>query len=189
VKLRAQFDNSDQSLFPNQFVNVSLKLDTLIDVNTAPSAAVQRGSQGTYVYKVNTADSTVKLVPIKTGVQDGDAIQIESEELAAGDQVVTDGADKLKDGGKVTLPKPGDENKGTEKKDATQPEAKTETKTGEPEPSPTTGGQPGDHAPSPNAQGTPDTGQPSSSFVPPPENGQNTDEPKQKSHDWQKRRE
>ena len=102
VMLRASFDNSDGRLFPSQLVNVVTLLDTLQDVVTVPVGAVQRGAPGTYVYLVN-GDNTVAVHPIKLGAQDGDFYAVESG-LAPGDRVVTDGADRLRDGAKVSIP-------------------------------------------------------------------------------------
>jgi len=102
VMLRANFDNADQSLFPSQFVNIVMLLDTLKDAVTVPVAAVQRGAPGTYVYLVNEND-TVSVHAIKLGAQDGDLFAVESG-LSPGDRVVTDGADRLRDGAKVTIP-------------------------------------------------------------------------------------
>ena len=102
VMLRANFDNPDEKLFPSQFVNVVMLLDTLKDVVTVPVAAVQRGAPGTYVYLVND-NNTVSVHVIKLGPQDGDRFDVESG-LAVGDRVVTDGADRLRDGAKVTIP-------------------------------------------------------------------------------------
>jgi multidrug efflux system membrane fusion protein len=102
VMLRANFDNADGSLFPSQFVNVVMLLDTLKDAVTVPVAAVQRGAPGTYVYLVN-ADNTVSVHPITLGAQDGDFFAVNSG-LSPGDRVVTDGADRLRDGAKVTIP-------------------------------------------------------------------------------------
>jgi membrane fusion protein, multidrug efflux system len=102
VMLRANFDNPDENLFPSQFVNVVMLLDTQKNVVTVPVAAVQRGAPGTYVYLVN-ADNTVAVHPIKLGAQDGDFFAVDSG-LSAGDRVVTDGADRLRDGAKVTIP-------------------------------------------------------------------------------------
>jgi len=100
VKLRAQFDNADGALFPNQFVNVQLLLRTLTDVVTVPTVAIQRGSpngqQGSYVYVVN-ADNTVTVRPIAIGPTDGSMTAVNSG-LAAGDHVVIDGADRLREG-------------------------------------------------------------------------------------------
>jgi membrane fusion protein, multidrug efflux system len=102
VMLRANFDNPDENLFPSQFVNVVMLLDTQKNVVTVPVAAVQRGAPGTYVYLVN-ADNTVAVHPIKLGAQDGDFFAVDSG-LSAGDRVVTDGADRLRDGAKVAIP-------------------------------------------------------------------------------------
>ena len=104
VMLRANFDNPDGSLFPSQFVNVVMLLDTLKDVVTVPVAAVPRGAPGTYVYLVN-ADNTVSVHPIKLGAQDGDFFAVDSG-LSPGDRVVTDGADRLRDGAHVSIPQP-----------------------------------------------------------------------------------
>lgn len=100
VKLRALFPNTDETLFPNQFVNARLLVDTLHDVVTVPTAAIQRGAPGTYTYLVG-ADATVTVRPVKMGVTDGDKVQIVSG-LAVGDRVVIDGADRLREGAHVS---------------------------------------------------------------------------------------
>jgi len=102
VKVRAQFDNNDYTLFPNQFVNARLLLNTLHDVVTVPTAAIQRGAPGEYVYLIN-ADNTVSVRPIKTGATDGPVAAVESG-LAPGDRVVVDGTDRLRDGAHVIVP-------------------------------------------------------------------------------------
>jgi membrane fusion protein, multidrug efflux system len=102
VKVRAQFDNTDNALFPNQFVNAQLLVRTLHDVVTVPSAAIQRGAPGTYVYVVNS-DNTVSVRPVKIGPTDGPAAEVTSG-LSAGDRVVVDGTDRLRDGARVTIP-------------------------------------------------------------------------------------
>ena len=102
VMLRANFENSDERLYPSQFVNVVMLLDTLKDALRVPVGAVQRGAPGSYVYLVD-AENTVSVHPIKLGPQDGDFYAVESG-LSAGDVVVTDGADRLRDGAKVTVP-------------------------------------------------------------------------------------
>jgi multidrug efflux system membrane fusion protein len=104
VKLKARFTNEDASLFPNQFVNVRLLVDTLKNATLIPSAAVQRGTPGTFVFVVN-ADKTVSLRPVKLGPADGDNLSISSG-LKPGETVVVDGADKLKDGARVMLATP-----------------------------------------------------------------------------------
>jgi len=108
VKLRASFPNANFALFPNQFVNAQLLLSTLSNVVRAPTAAVQHGAPGTFVYLVKP-DGTVGVQVIKAGVTDGEYVQVLSG-LNAGDQVVVDGADRLKDGAKVRVqPDAGDQ--------------------------------------------------------------------------------
>ena len=101
IKLKALFPNTDESLFPQQFVNVVLLLDTLHGVTLVPQAAIQRGAPGTYVYLVN-ADQTVSVCKVAVGPGDATNVSI-SEGLKVGDRVVVDGADKLKEGAKVLL--------------------------------------------------------------------------------------
>ncbi len=101
VKLKAQFANGDYALFPSQFVNARLLLDTKREVLLIPSAGVQRGSQGTYVYIIKP-DRTVTLRLVKVGVTEGDYASIDAG-LASGETVVVDGADKLRDGSKVVV--------------------------------------------------------------------------------------
>ena len=104
VKLRAQFANKDLGLFPNQFVNIRMLVDVRNDAVVIPSAAVQRGQRGTFVY-VAKPDSTVTVRPVVLGPVQGDQITVESG-LAAGESVVIDGADKLREGGKITVTDP-----------------------------------------------------------------------------------
>jgi membrane fusion protein, multidrug efflux system len=101
VKLKAQFANADAALFPQQFVNVRMKLDTLANTIIVPSAAVQRGSQGMFVYVVRQ-DQSVALRPVKLGPLDAQRQAI-AEGLAAGELVVTDGTDRLRPGAQVEL--------------------------------------------------------------------------------------
>jgi multidrug efflux system membrane fusion protein len=101
VKLRAQFANEDNALFPNQFVNVRLKLDTLRDAIVIPASAVQRGAQGFFVYVVK-ADKTVTVRAVKPGTSDGPRMAI-AEGLAAGEVVVIDGVDRLREGAAVEV--------------------------------------------------------------------------------------
>ena len=106
VKVRASFPNADLKLFPNQFVNARLQLRTLQGVTIAPVAAVQHGAPGAYVYRIKP-DNTVEVRAIKTGVTEGDQVQIVSG-LDPGDTVVVDGADRLRDGAKIRIvPDPG----------------------------------------------------------------------------------
>jgi multidrug efflux system membrane fusion protein len=99
LKLRAEFANEDSSLFPNQFVNVQLLIDTLHNTTVVPTSAIQRGAPGTFVYLVN-ADNTVTVKPVTLGPSSAERIEIQSG-LTPGDRVVVDGADKLRNGAKV----------------------------------------------------------------------------------------
>jgi multidrug efflux system membrane fusion protein len=101
IKLKAIFPNTDESLFPQQFVNVALLLDTLRGVTLIPQAGIQRGAPGTYVYVVN-ADQTVSVRTVTLGPGDPTNVSI-TQGLKPGEQVVVDGADKLKDGAKVLV--------------------------------------------------------------------------------------
>lgn len=102
VKLRAIFENTDQSLFPNQFVNVRLLVDTVKDAVVVPVAAIQTGQPGTFVFLVKP-DDTVTIRVIKTGVTDGERTAV-IDGLQVGDQVVTDGVDRLREGAKIRRP-------------------------------------------------------------------------------------
>jgi multidrug efflux system membrane fusion protein len=102
VKAKAEFANADESLFPNQFVNVRVHLTTLTGATIIPSAALQRGGDGMYVFVVN-ADRTVTQRKVKTGPSQGQDIAV-TEGLRPGDVVVTDGTDNLRDGSRVELP-------------------------------------------------------------------------------------
>ena len=108
IKLRAEFDNKDGALFANQFVNIRLLVDVLRDQIIIPSAAVHRGAPNgvatTFVYRVNAARK-VAVRPVSLGQADGERVAVLSG-LAAGDVVVTEGADRLRDGATVVLPEP-----------------------------------------------------------------------------------
>jgi membrane fusion protein, multidrug efflux system len=101
LKLRANFPNTDEALFPNQFVNARLLVRTLPKVTTAPTAAIQHGAPGAFVYLIKS-DNTVTARTVTTGVTDVDSIQIMSG-LQPGDNVVVDGADRLREGAKVEI--------------------------------------------------------------------------------------
>lgn len=103
VQLKARFDNADESLFPNQFVQVRLRLG-LESGLVLPLRAVQRGSAGEYVYRVD-ADRKAHVVSVVTGVDDGNRVVIESG-LAAGDTVVVEGTDRLREGSLVEVVAP-----------------------------------------------------------------------------------
>lgn len=101
IRVKALFPNTDNSLFPDQFVNVRLQLDTLTDALAEPTAAVQRGAPSTFVYAV-ADDGTVSLKRITTRATDGDWVAVQGE-LQPGDKVVADGADRLREGAKVEV--------------------------------------------------------------------------------------
>ena len=105
VKLRALFPNTDYALFPQQFVNARLRVRTITGAIVAPAAAIQHGAPGDFVYLVKP-DNTVGIQVVKLGVTEGDHVQI-LEGLRAGDKVVTDGLDRLRDGAKVSVVTPG----------------------------------------------------------------------------------
>ncbi|WP_294541947.1 efflux RND transporter periplasmic adaptor subunit [uncultured Rhodoblastus sp.] len=101
VKLRATFDNADEALFPNQFVNIRLLVEVLKGVVAVPTAAVQHGAPGDYTYVV-TNDGKAAVRVLKIGQIDGDRVQILSG-IDAGDRVVVDGADRLREGAEVRV--------------------------------------------------------------------------------------
>ena len=114
VKLKAEFANADDRLFPNQFVNVRLRVETRKEALLIPLAALQRGTKGSFVYVVGP-ESAVSVRPVVPGPASGDVVAIE-QGLAAGEQVVTDGLDKLREGAKVEVTTPGAGSKGGEGK-------------------------------------------------------------------------
>jgi len=103
-KSKAIFPNRDHALFPNQFVNVRVLLDVRKDTTIVPTAAIQRGPKGPFVYVVK-ADQTVEVRPITIGVTEGADTSVDSG-LSPGDLAVVDGADKLRAGSKVELRRP-----------------------------------------------------------------------------------
>jgi multidrug efflux system membrane fusion protein len=106
IKLRAQFDNTDSSLFPNQFVNIQLLQDVLANQIIMPNAAVRRGAPNgvatTFVYVVKP-DNSVSVRPVTLGVVDGENVAVTAG-LKPGEVVVTEGGDRLRDGAQVQLP-------------------------------------------------------------------------------------
>jgi multidrug efflux system membrane fusion protein len=102
VKFKAVFANGDGALYPNQFVNLRLLVETRPDSVVAPNVAIQRGNQGAFVYVV-ADDKTARLRPVTLGAVDGDRTAITSG-LQAGERVVVNGIDKLRDGAKVAVP-------------------------------------------------------------------------------------
>ena len=105
VRLKAEFPNTQGKLFPNQFVNVRMVVDTRKDVVAIPSAAIQRGAQGTIVYVVKD-DNTVTIRPIVTGPSEGLLTAVESG-LQPGERVITDGVDRIREGSRVEVTQPG----------------------------------------------------------------------------------
>jgi multidrug efflux pump subunit AcrA (membrane-fusion protein) len=101
VKVKAIFANKDGALFPNQFVNVRLVVNQLKDAVVIPSAAVQRGAKGAFVWLLKD-DKTVSMRPVEVGAADGDRIPVLNG-LAAGEQVAVDGFDRLREGAKVEV--------------------------------------------------------------------------------------
>jgi multidrug efflux system membrane fusion protein len=101
VNLRATFANTNSALYPNEFVNIHLLVDTLQNATLVPAPAVQDGAPGSYVYLVQPND-TVKVQVVKTGPTDGTNTVI-TDGLQPGDVVVTDGVDRLADGMKVSI--------------------------------------------------------------------------------------
>jgi multidrug efflux system membrane fusion protein len=101
VKLKAVFPNTDNHLFPNQFVNARLQLDVKRGATVVPAVAIQRSPRGPFVYVVKP-DQTVEVRPVTVGVTDGDDVSIDTG-LSVGEQIVVDGADRLRDGSRVAL--------------------------------------------------------------------------------------
>jgi multidrug efflux system membrane fusion protein len=114
VMAKARFDNDKMTLFPSQFVNVRLEMRTIRDAVVVPVTALRHGTDGDFVWVLNK-DRTVSLRPVKRGQATVDKVQIASG-LQAGEKVITEGADRLTDGAKVTLP--GDKPRGQGRKQA-----------------------------------------------------------------------
>lgn len=104
-RLKAEFANSDGLLFPNQFVNCRLLLESKHNVIIVPAPAIQRGPQGTYVYVVKP-DKTAAIRPVTIGLTEGNDVVID-QGLSANEMVVIDGQDKLQEGSKVDVRAPG----------------------------------------------------------------------------------
>ncbi len=101
IKLKAEFSNADNALFANQFVNVRMPVETRANATLVPTAAIQRGAAGTFVYVVRD-DLTVAVTPVKVGATQGEITTIDSG-IALGAKVVVDGVDRLREGAKVEL--------------------------------------------------------------------------------------
>jgi len=102
VKLKAQFSNEDLSLFPSQFVNARMLVDTKRGATVVPAAAVQRGTPGTFVYTVDPETKTVSVRKIQLGPAQGEIVSVEKG-IEPGTLVVVDGADKLREGATVEM--------------------------------------------------------------------------------------
>ena len=100
LRMKAQFDNRDEALFPNQFVNVRLLVRTAQDARAIPADAVQYGSRGTYVYVVEEGKARVREVAL--GTRDGEQVAVTSG-LAPGERVVLEGLDRLREGADVVV--------------------------------------------------------------------------------------
>ena len=108
AKLKAVFDNPESTLWPNQFVNVHLLLETRKNAITAPAAAMQRGPDGTFAYVVDV-NNTVQMRPVKVDLTQGSTV-VAASGLQAGDKVVTDGQEKLQPGSRVAPQTPARQN-------------------------------------------------------------------------------
>jgi multidrug efflux system membrane fusion protein len=105
LKLKARFENADDALFPNQFVNVRLHVLTRKDVTAIPTAAIQQGSAGAFVFLVQ-ADDTVQVRQVKLGAINNGMVAV-NEGLQPGDRVVVEGTDRLRAGAKVEVVRGG----------------------------------------------------------------------------------
>jgi multidrug efflux system membrane fusion protein len=103
VRAKARFANDDQRLFPSQFVNLRLQVRTIENAIVVPVTALRHGATGDFVYVLNPAGRTVSLRPVTRGQSTVDKVEIRTG-LKPGEQVITEGADRLKDGARVTLP-------------------------------------------------------------------------------------
>ncbi len=103
VRAKARFTNTDNKLFPSQFVNLRLVLNTIEDAVVVPVTALRHGAKGDFVYVLNPKEKTVSQRAVTRGQATVDKVQIASG-LKVGEQVITEGADRLRDGAKVTLP-------------------------------------------------------------------------------------
>lgn len=117
VRLKAEFANEDEALFPNQFVNTRLLVRTLKDVVTVPADAVQHSSKGTYVYVVQDGKASIRRV--RLGASDGSRVVVE-EGLQGGEPVVLEGLDRLREGKEVILLEDGDKPGASSAKPAAQ---------------------------------------------------------------------
>ena len=101
VKLKAEFANQSDALFPNQFVNIRMKVRTLQNALTIPAAAVQQGNRGAFVYVIGT-DDIAAVKPVKLGDRSGERVVV-LDGIKMGDRVVLEGTDRLRAGAKVRV--------------------------------------------------------------------------------------
>lgn len=119
VKLKAEFKNEDDALFPNQFVNVRMKVRTVKDALTIPAGAIQQGNRGAFVYVVSPeGTATVRLV--KVGDRTSESLVI-LEGIQAGERVVLEGTDRLREGAKVRIIEPGAPSAGSAPRNGARP--------------------------------------------------------------------
>lgn len=104
IRVKAQFDNRDSALYPNQFVNIRLQLDLLTAAIAVPSTSLQRGASGSFVYRIGE-DGVVTVRPVEPLATEGEWTAIRGS-LAVGDRVVIDGADRLREGARVEVIQP-----------------------------------------------------------------------------------
>ena len=102
VKAKARFSNADSALFANQFVNIQLRIKSIDNAVVVPVTAVRLGASGDYVFVLDAAERTVSIRPVVRGQVTGEKMVIASG-LKAGEQVITEGADRLKEGSRVNL--------------------------------------------------------------------------------------
>ena len=103
VRAKARFANADGKLFPSQFVNLRLQVNLIEDAVVVPVTALRHGANGDFVYVLNAKEKTVSMRPVTRGEATVDKVQVRTG-LKAGEQVITEGADRLRDGAKVSLP-------------------------------------------------------------------------------------
>jgi multidrug efflux system membrane fusion protein len=152
VKLRAGFSNQSLNLFPNQFVNIQLQVDTLKGTEIVPSSAIQSGAPGSFVYVVKP-DNTVAVQVVTVGPDNGQNVAV-TKGLQPGQVVVTDGADRLKDGASVQVVPASSQTPG-------QPAAQQPGQPAAPQPGQPAAPQPGQPAaPQPGQPAAPQPGQP-----------------------------
>jgi multidrug efflux system membrane fusion protein len=101
IKLKAEFPNADNALFANQFVNIKMPVQSLAKATLMPTAAIQRGAKGSFVYQLKD-NQTVTVTPVKLGANQGDTTVVLSG-LSVGSQVVVEGADRLREGAKIKV--------------------------------------------------------------------------------------